>query len=456
MLDPNNLNLKDGVRDLFEEGSIKFNEVKNHIITLLPFWIAGSITAAVASLYANLFAQAEILSRYIFEQTGYWYLGVVPIVFFLSWFFVEKWSPYASGSGIPQLMAATELTHLKKEGSAIEILLGIKVIIIKVISSLVAVIGGGAIGREGPTLQISCSIFYLFNKSWSHLNDVKSRYSFLLAGAASGLAAAFNTPLGGIVYVVEELAKSHLSSFRTGVIHSVIFAGLISQLFMGSYLYFGYPKTGVFNYSYIGLVIFLAIISGAVVALFAQALKAIVRYRDRLEGFKSRAIFALISGLLFAAIAIWVSPNSIGPGKELINKLLFDNIASDIWSVVGRFFGTVLTYSTGGAGGIFAPTLSLGGAASSFTNSFFGNEIGTLATLIGMTSGLAALTHSPLTSFILILEMTDRHSAIFPLMIAAAIGHGVSKLISRKSFYEFVFDRIFLNFTKQERHENRS
>lgn len=110
--------------------------------------------------------------------------------------------------------------------------------------------------------------------------------------------------------------------------------------------------------------------------------------------------------------------------------------------MTSRFFGTAITYGVGGAGGIFAPTLSLGATTSSFIQSLFESHLGTMGVLAGMTAGLAALTQSPLTSFVLILEMTDRHGAIFPLMIAALIGQGVSKFVSKVSFYEFVCLRI--------------
>jgi H+/Cl- antiporter ClcA len=132
----------------------------------------------------------------------------------------------------------------------------------------------------------------------------------------------------------------------------------------------------------------------------------------------------------------------LGPGKDIINRLLFDRESANFVDVMSRFWGSILTYANGGAGGIFAPTLSIGGASGSFIDGLFSFKVGTLSVLIGMTAGLSALTQSPLTSFILILEMTDRHRAIFPLMLASIVGHGLSKLIVRTSFYEFVCQSI--------------
>lgn len=434
------MDLTKSTQELYQESTVKLNEIKTTIFRLLPFWIAGSITAIVATTYAKIFSMAEDYSIQIYQLTGNWFVLIPPVLFFCSWYLVETFSCRANGSGIPQLMSSIELLQKKNE-KPLSSLLGIRIIIVKIFSSILGVLGGGAIGREGPTLQISGSIFYLVSKHWK-LSEIQNKSAFILAGAASGLASAFNTPLGGIVYVVEELAKSHLNSFRTGVLHSVIFAGIISQMIMGPYLYLGFPKIGDFNWIYLGQYLFIAIFSAITVILFTYLLKVIVNKRSKLNSKKAKAFTAILAGLVFSYFALYVSKNTLGPGKELLNKLLFNNESAQLTDVFSRLMGSLLTYSNGGAGGIFAPTLSLGGAAGSLVNSFFDLKLGALSVLVGMTAGLAALTHSPLTSFILILEMTDRHRAIFPLMLAAIMGHSLSKFILKQSFYEFIFDKI--------------
>lgn len=164
----------------------------------------------------------------------------------------------------------------------------------------------------------------------------------------------------------------------------------------------------------------------------------------------SHFFIALLSGLIFGIYTVMISQVALGPGKELLNQLLFNNKSASLLDIISRFFGSFLTYANGGAGGIFAPTLSLGGSSGSYLNNVLNFNLGPLAVLIGMTSGLSALTQSPLTSFILILEMTDRHRAIFPLMLAAIIGHGFSKLILKHSFYEYVCETILEKFNEQK------
>lgn len=417
-------------------------ETKRKFVNAVPFWIAGICTALAATAYARIFQFAEAQSESLYSTLGYWVLIVVPTLFVLSFLLVETIAPFANGSGIPQLMAAAEISSKPSDSKFMDELLGLRIIVAKVLSSIVGVIGGGAIGREGPTLQISGSIFHLTGKLFSRGQISKNHHGLILAGGAAGLAAAFNTPLGGIAYVVEELSRSHLSSFRTGVLHAVIMAGIFAQIAMGPYLYFGYPKIEAFEFSNLGYLIVGATLAGLVATIFGQCLKQLVLFRAKLRTRKNKLAFAFLAGLIFAGLYLLGSRFTLGSGKNLLNNLLFTTETAQLSDLASRFFGSLATYAAGGAGGIFAPTLAIGGAGASVTDSLLGGHLGALAVLVGMTAGLAALTHSPFTSFVLILEMTDRHSTIVPLMIAALIGQGISKSISQTSFYEFVCHRI--------------
>lgn len=417
-------------------------EAKNRIMSALPFWIAGLVTAICATLYAQVFRYVEAQSLSMISIFGNWSFIAVPALFVLSFLVIEKFSPDASGSGIPQLMAAAEISQHDPKSPILSRLLGLRIIVGKVISSLLGVLGGGAIGREGPTLQIAGSVFRLTASFLPTRIFSRNLHGMILAGGAAGLASAFNTPLGGIAYVIEELSRSHLSSFRTGILYAVIVAGLVSQLVMGPYLYFGYPKLHDFYLDQALPVVLIAVVIGLFATLFGQSLKLVVIYRAKLNSTLQRAILAGLCGLFFIVFATFASNSINGSGKDLLTELLFDGRIAGPVEVVSRFVGVVVTYAAGGAGGIFAPTLSLGGVAASYLSDLLETGLGPLSILVGMTAALSALTQSPLTSFVLILEMTDRHSAIFPLMISALVGQGISKLISKVSFYEFVCSRI--------------
>ena len=219
---------------------IRNEKLKSTLLQAVPFWIASLATGLIAVLYTKLFAGAESISKYFIHNHIWWLFLITPVLFLLAYFIVVKYAPYARGSGIPQVMAAIDLAN-PKDNHKVKKLLSIKVIVVKIISNILVAIGGAATGREGPTIQIAGSVFRKVNQwipdSWPRI----SRRNMIMTGAAAGLAAAFNTPLGGIVFAVEELTRTHIRYYRTAIFSAVIIAGLTAQYFLGSYLYLGFP-----------------------------------------------------------------------------------------------------------------------------------------------------------------------------------------------------------------------
>ena len=158
-------------------------------------------------------------------------------------------------------MAAIELAT-PQDNHKVKKLLSIRVIIIKILSSFFMILGGGVVGREGPTIQIAGSVFRKINQILPDWWPKVSKRNMIMTGAAAGLAAAFNTPLGGIVFAIEELTKTHISYFRTALFTAVIIAGLTAQALFGPYLYLGYPVIkGLSVYIFLG-VILVAMLAG--------------------------------------------------------------------------------------------------------------------------------------------------------------------------------------------------
>jgi H+/Cl- antiporter ClcA len=411
--------------------------MRKNFLHALPFWIASIIAGFVAVVFTDLFNIAEKAFFAIKNWSPVSVIFVTPVAFCAAFLIVHFVAPGAKGSGIPQVMASIDLSS-NKQSAAIDQLLSFKIILTKIVSSLLMVQGGAPIGREGPTIQISASIFRLIDKaipaSWPKL----SSQNFIITGAAAGLAAAFNTPLGGIVFAIEELAKIHIRFFRTALFTAVIIAGLTAQGILGPYLYLGYPEvnpTGIMQFVVIG---FVALISG-LAAVFMSASILWIRRQKKNFGFVQNVLFALFSGLAVAVIGLYVGDSIFGSGKGLMTNFLFSaDKASHINTPVLRVLGPILSFNTGGAGGIFAPSLSAGASVGSWI-SYLLDYSGTDANLFilcGMVAFLTGVTRTPFTSAILVLEMTDRHGVIFYLMFAALVSHLISLAIDRHSLYE--------------------
>jgi H+/Cl- antiporter ClcA len=414
-------------------------DIKRRTMEAIPFWIAAAIASSFAVGYAVIFSYVEHLAMMIFHENSLWFFLVSPLAFLGSWGLVRRYAPEAVGSGIPQLIAALELNP-EKDKAWLDRLLGLKTAAIKTVSSLVGALGGGIIGREGPTLQISGSVFHTVRKLLP-ISAKATHSSMTVAGAAAGLAAAFNTPLGGIVYVVEELAKVHLSNFRTAVLQAVLVAGLIAQLLSGPYLYLGFPSLASTPASFLGICVLVGAVTGLAGALFGQALLKVAAL-SRNRKLWQNAMIAVVSGLLFATSIYFVGEHAMGSGKHVLLDLLFRDQSSNFPEALARVFGSILTYAAGGAGGIFAPSLAAGATIGSLFQAWMPYPAPHLLVLIGMVGFLTGVTHTPFTSFVLVLEMTDRHSSIFFLMIAAVVSHAVSRTVSQKSFYELASERF--------------
>ncbi|GAA4737220.1 chloride channel protein [Flavisolibacter ginsenosidimutans] len=403
----------------------------------IPFWIASLFVGLIAVGYTKLFGLAEDILHHLLAWHGWLIFLVTPFCFLLAWLVVVKLSPNAKGSGIPQVMAAIDLATPKHEDK-IGRLLSLRIAAVKILSSFVMVLGGGAIGREGPTIQIAGSVFYIVHKwipkTWARLSD----QSFVLTGAAAGLAAAFNTPLGGIVFAVEELAKIHVRHFRTALFSAVIIAGLTAQGFLGPYLYLGYPEVTGLRFSIFLGVIATAIAAGLLGSLMCKAILVVMRWK-RNFGTAKTVLFLLLSGLAVAAAAYFVHPAVLGSGKVLMNQLLFTSDKAAGWdTALLRVAGPIICFNTGAAGGVFAPSLAAGASIGGWLSSLFDvtGSNANLLILCGMVGFLTGVTRTPFTSAILVLEMTDRHSVIFHLMVAALVSNVAALLIDKHSLYE--------------------
>jgi H+/Cl- antiporter ClcA len=403
-------------------------------------WFSAIAAALISVGYAKLFHLAEDSFHDVLKESPYLILIGSPILFFLSWLVVRKYAPEASGSGIPQIMASNELEYVGKNRVVIDRLLSLRTAGVKICSSLLCVLGGGAIGREGPTLQICTSIFHFFGQKVRKFAPNTSEHIWVVAGAAAGLASAFNTPLGGIVYAIEELGLVHFHKIRTALISGVIVSGLVAQSVLGSYLYLGLPKLTSVSFSFLPIAILNGFITGIAGALFGKCLLFFIRRRLALVKFSHLAIVTCACGVIMASATI-LEARVAGPGINIINDFLFHGHASSLILVVLRFGGTIVSYLAGGAGGIFSPSLAVGATIGSYLSEFIGTAQSNLMVLLGMIGFLTGVTRTPFTSFILVLEMTDRHSAIFPMMLAALCAHWVANRIDKKSFYEHVKER---------------
>ena len=417
------------------------------VLDNVPLWIAALLTGLFSVIFAQLFTHAEFIAN-VFRLHN-WIFLMSPLGFFGSWYLVYSYAPAAKGSGIPQVMAAITIvdeSRLEKaqRSWALNDLVGAKTTLVKIASSLLCVVAGGAIGREGPTLQIAAGIFFMTHSFVRSIFPALSMETWLIAGGGAGIAAAFNTPLGGLVYAIEELATKRFTEFRTALISAVMVAGLAALWLAGNYLYFGSPKMSAINATDHFYAIFVGGLSGIAGGSFGLFLVRINQLRTRVTQPKILALTAVSCGLMITAIGFFLRPEAVGPGHDLVVGYLSGEILPSFQLTIARFITPIISYAAGGAGGIFAPCLTAGASIGAVFAHYLDPAQVEFFVIMGMIGFLTGVTHAPFTSMVLILEMTDRHSAIFPMMLATFAGYGCSRMLSRHSFYEIVKE-AFLN-----------
>ena len=292
--------------------------------------ITASVTAAVVAIfYAQICEFAFERAIKLSEERPLLFVLLAPIFFGLSSYLVLKFSREAGGSGIPRLLHEIEKPPEHEQQSA-RIVRLIKLIFIKIISSVSGLLGGGIVGREGPTIQIAATIFDLLDTTFhGYFSKRVSRQSLLIAGGSAGLAAAFNTPIGGVVFAVEELSKGHVRTFKGTLILAVITAGYITQAAIGPYLFIGHPNIGAVTLRDTVTGSIMAAGIGLCGASFGLILFKLAKYLDTWR-LKQRLILACACGLTAGLVCLWLGPNASGGGGALIRQLLFVNSQDQI------------------------------------------------------------------------------------------------------------------------------
>lgn len=427
----------------------------NFIFQNIPLWIASCLVGLIAVFYAEVLHFGESTFLKIYQHNKAWVFVLAPVFFFMSYISVQRYSKYSNASGIPQVMAALVLPK-KKSKKLIDQLLSIRIIVVKILSSFFMSLGGGVVGREGPTIQIAASVLHVVNKlipdSWPKI----SQRLMIITGGAAGLAAAFNTPLGGIVFAIEELSKNHIKYLRTTVFSAVIIAGFTAQTILGPYLVFGFPKVDPDGWNFFLILLLVTVLCGIIGAYFGKVAFSVNKFKRSLSR-RNQFLFGFIAVMAFATVVFYTNKDSVGAGNLLLDRLLFESDKTIEWyTIPARLFNGIISFTNGGAGGIFAPALSFGGAIGAFVGDIFTllpRQINMLV-LIGMVAFLTAFTRSPFTCAILVLEMTDRHSVIFYLLVAAWGANLIANWIDKRSFYEKTAEVITNDLLTETRQKN--
>ncbi|MDE2578856.1 MAG: chloride channel protein [Hyphomicrobiales bacterium] len=399
------------------------------------FLIGGVAVGAAAVVMALVADEAQAAFRWLLEKHPVVAFFAPPLGFGIAAYLARNFFPNSQGSGIPQTIAALNVADPKARGA----LVSLRVAFGKIVVMSLGLVCGASIGREGPTVQVGAAIMHALGK-----NAPYREAGFLLAGAAAGVAAAFNTPLAGIVFGIEELSRSFEQRTSGLIIGAVIAAGVTAIAALGDYSYFGVATAALPLGRGWFAVLGCAIAGGLLGGLFILVTKF---FASGARGAAGAAIaqrpiaFAVLCGLGVSLCGLGGDASVFGTGYEAARNVVHGAVVVDYWFAPLKYIATLLSTISGIPGGVFSPSLSIGAGLASLFGAIFQDAPLSALALIGMVSYLTGVVQAPITAFVIVSEMTNDHAMVIPLMAAALIANATSKTLSHQGLYHALAHR---------------
>lgn len=401
-------------------------------------WLAGGAVAAAAVGFAALVDLATTAMHAGLARAWWLPLAVTPLAFAALALVTGRYFPAAAGSGIPNAIAALRTTSVE----AVDRLLDLRMIAARVAMSALAVLCGASVGREGPTVHVGAAIAYRFGRLLPHHDMLATRRAMILAGSAAGIAAAFNTPLAGIVFAIEELARSYEARASGTTLVAVLIAGIVSLALVGDYTYFGHPQLSAAPHQLLLPAAGIGLAGGLLGGFFSRSLLRLSADESTFSAWRRArpVLFAFGCGLAVAVCGVLSGGSALGTGYEPARAIL-EGGATSLGFVPAKFLATLASLLAGIPGGLFAPSLAIGAGFGQLAGALPGlDDVPGLAVL-GTCAYLTGVTQAPMTAFIIVMEMTGLHELILPLMVAALLSSAASRLVSA-SLYHTLADRL--------------
>lgn len=399
------------------------------------FWTAAIVIGAAAALFAIASSFSDGLFHRLYEYSPTLAYVLTPLGLGLIAWLTKNFFRGTEGSGIPQAIAALSM----RDSALRATVLSFRIAIGKVFLTCLGLMCGASIGREGPTVHVGASLMY----SVRHYFPLRSRdmhRALILAGGAAGISAAFNTPLAGILFAIEEMSRKFEERTSGVLIIAVVLAGITAVAILGNYTYFGSSATALPMTPLAWLVVIAcAVIGGLLGGLFSTALICCTR---RIAPLVSRypVAIAITCGLALSLLGALSSGHTYGTGYDEAQHLVTGQVQADPGFPLFKMLATVVSYLSGIPGGIFAPSLSVGAGLGADLAMLFHSLPMQALVMLGMVSYFTGVVQTPITAFVIVMEMTDSSSMLLPLMAAALIAKSVSHLVCPRPIYQALAD----------------
>ncbi|EKF75325.1 voltage-gated chloride channel family protein [Alcanivorax hongdengensis A-11-3] len=401
------------------------------------FWVGAVL---VGLLVVALAWVAELASQTFMglEQRN----PLIPLVLtpagmlFIVWV-MRRIGTESQGSGIPQvLLVLKQRYHWLRPA-----FLSLRVIAAKFLLTVVGLFCGASIGREGPSVQMGAAMMYSVGQV-ARLRQKNIDNALIVAGGAAGVSAAFNAPLAGIMFAIEELAGSFEQRTSGTLILSIFLSGVVVLMIMGHYSFFGHPEGSLDIPSQWYAIVIVGLICGLLGGLFSRLLIVGSRFLSPYaKANPYRVVF--LCALVLVFLGLLTGGATYGSGYEQASDLLSGKHSGDWLFPLAKMAATLVSYFTGIPGGLFSPCLAAGAGVGNVIGHFFPNASLVGITLVAMAAFLSAVIQRPITSFVIVMELTgNRHDVVLPLMAGAFLAAAVAKLVWPRPLYDSLAERL--------------
>lgn len=414
----------------------------------IMFWGGAILVGLVATFFAYVCNEAEELFKLLLSYSDYVPLVLTPLGFMIAAFLADKIFPGTKGSGIPDVISAQSMDGVYFRDR----LISLRIVIGKIFLTALVMVTGGSVGREGPTIQVGAAIMLA---SGRFFGEARQKV-LIVAGGAAGMAAAFNTPLAGIMFAIEELTRDFEKKTASLVLTAIILAGFSSIAITGHYNYFG-TTSATLAYQYWPAVLICGVVGGLLGGLFSRFVIAGIN-TDLPLGIghfmrKHPFAFAGICGLIIAVMGVFTENSPYGSGYEEARMLVQgEHDAVPFYYGIVKMICTALSSVAGIVGGFFAPALAIGAGFGANIATLFPEASFSAIVLLGMVAYFSGVVQSPITAFVIVFEMTNSQLMLVPVMAASLIASAVSQLVCETSIYHALAGTILRKVSAEKIH----
>ncbi len=422
---------------------LRWNSLKKRMDFHLKFILLCIASGIGGGYFSMITTHAYTWFKLLYQAHHYWMLLYIPLMFTGIVFLLKRYFPDATGSGLPQGYALDIYAP-----SRLHAIYSLRMILGKVILTVLSIGSGASLGREGPTIQICAAIFGSMRNI-----SLKRKKLLIRIGSGVGVAVAFNAPLGGIVFAFEEYIRRSELKMNFLLLAGVVVAGYFGTLVYGDYSYMGHVKVAMLQYSWPTILI--SIFAGMVCGLIGACFTWIIVYisvdkgqwfhRIRSEHYLLSAVFF---GFLVALVGILSQGYSFGNGAVETKSILLSGADLPWYYGVAKWFGVLFSVAAGTPGGYFSTALSIGAGIMDTVYRLCPVVAFEQFYLLGMVGFLSAITQAPITAIAMIISIVgDSQHFMLPLILTSLL----SAYIASK-FGDSVYQQQVLSFIDKDKY----